>query len=1192
MAISAADNMHIITRSQFEITIDSEEKGFEMQNDLQSLFNDRLKTVMEEVFDKVDSEAEIIRISRLDIDLGGFTYENYQDEIPLALREKLTELLESRILSMRHSPVGNDTITSIMTSEFELLIHFLLTGTLHWGIGTKKEMAIDNLIASVLDRNPAGFSSWLRQNSHNEVMRKRFARQFREEALRLTVHLLDPVHAVIIIEFSVDIRETHRHQPLLPISNIEFGYIIWELILSYLLVDSGTFFNQKEFVNRLIHSLAVRYSIHYKSLIDLMARTIPTLLRNYPFKTSLPNIIAELQEVVNTRPLQDEEKRRKKTDPVQTSLNIVAEALRGPDQALMAKRSFLIHLKRVFDQAPARVAAILKKEGKRESVRLALIHTLTKSLITEMMHVIEPLDAGFIISYSDSLEKSQQDNPSLQVTRNDFYFITWNVILAYLLADRGTAFNRKEFLKITMHGISSRYSIEYHAFLQMLLSTTKRLKYFSPEGSGLIELLILINEEEQTVEEKRNLRAADNPAIITSFLWNLAGLTGHDNPTADTLAARFQKLMRSDPAKAKELIFREGKSEAMRKYMILHFPESLITGIVYLVEPGQESFITSYSQSLEKVQHSEAHLPLRSDDFYFIRWHYILAFLLEDRGTEFNRKQFLKVTLRQIAAHYDLKYTDLLRFLITTAIGVTGTSNSDHRLSSILLEISVEEELPNPAYQQGKLQTSTTRQEPFQQLLLFLETGAVPDDMPGYYDDIPEHVVLMRLLTINEELAGRLTSELWENKKLLEFLVRKRNPSVIIALLNLRIIPLTSNFLQLIPGIAGMDKAGFPLTGNPEGAEFLTSLIESQPVYELSRLIHLAEPTYATFAIRTMEVLMTSWQRYDGRQAGSTVYLTGWSLLVLYMATNRERLFDETHFIRYFLDYFVSVSPGRSISEISSGIRMALVDSDDPGVIKETESVYRVLKPFLDLHPEHYSSGFDWHSSVSAVGVHDRQTSDTVNPVAAVSHGNPENESREDEKQAPVPSEKDETVNEARESAGKNLEYQEGEDIFIRNSGLVLMSVFLPQLFTMLKLTSNNQFIDEAAAERAIHLLQFAAYATTDFPEHELALNRILCGFNNGQPLSREIEVAGQEISTIESLLDAMIQNWKAIGSTSLAGLRESFLQRDGQLRLVEDAWHLKIEQRGYDILLDQLPWSFSIIKHQWMDKTIYVDWI
>ena len=60
----------------------------------------------------------------------------------------------------------------------------------------------------------------------------------------------------------------------------------------------------------------------------------------------------------------------------------------------------------------------------------------------------------------------------------------------------------------------------------------------------------------------------------------------------------------------------------------------------------------------------------------------------------------------------------------------------------------------------------------------------------------------------------------------------------------------------------------------------------------------------------------------------------------------------------------------------------------------------------------------------------------------------------------------------------------------------------------------------------------------------------------------------------IEGLIQGLIQNWKTVGNTSVAGLRETFLQREGRLQLRDDAWHLLVEPRAFDMLLDSLPWK------------------
>jgi len=35
----------------------------------------------------------------------------------------------------------------------------------------------------------------------------------------------------------------------------------------------------------------------------------------------------------------------------------------------------------------------------------------------------------------------------------------------------------------------------------------------------------------------------------------------------------------------------------------------------------------------------------------------------------------------------------------------------------------------------------------------------------------------------------------------------------------------------------------------------------------------------------------------------------------------------------------------------------------------------------------------------------------------------------------------------------------------------------------------------------------------------------------------------------------------------------------------------LTIEPGTFDMLLDSLPWSYSVIKHAWMERAIHVTW-
>ncbi|WP_373396428.1 contractile injection system tape measure protein [Algoriphagus halophilus] len=61
--------------------------------------------------------------------------------------------------------------------------------------------------------------------------------------------------------------------------------------------------------------------------------------------------------------------------------------------------------------------------------------------------------------------------------------------------------------------------------------------------------------------------------------------------------------------------------------------------------------------------------------------------------------------------------------------------------------------------------------------------------------------------------------------------------------------------------------------------------------------------------------------------------------------------------------------------------------------------------------------------------------------------------------------------------------------------------------------------------------------------------------------------------------------------NTSVDGLRETFLQRDGKISRVENGWKLKVERKTVDIQMNKLPWGIGMIKLPWMNEMMFVDW-
>lgn len=164
--------------------------------------------------------------------------------------------------------------------------------------------------------------------------------------------------------------------------------------------------------------------------------------------------------------------------------------------------------------------------------------------------------------------------------------------------------------------------------------------------------------------------------------------------------------------------------------------------------------------------------------------------------------------------------------------------------------------------------------------------------------------------------------------------------------------------------------------------------------------------------------------------------------------------------------------------------------------------------------------------------------------------------------------------------------------IYVENAGLILFHPFLKSLFEQLGLTENDIWTTKISQHKAILLTQFLIRGETKIGENELVLNKILCGFPIENVVNTKLEITPEEIQKCESLLLAIIEHWKILGDTSIAGLRETFLQRKGKILMTEneklDLW---VKQEGVDILLTQLPWGIEMIKTPWMEDFLQCYW-
>ena len=171
------------------------------------------------------------------------------------------------------------------------------------------------------------------------------------------------------------------------------------------------------------------------------------------------------------------------------------------------------------------------------------------------------------------------------------------------------------------------------------------------------------------------------------------------------------------------------------------------------------------------------------------------------------------------------------------------------------------------------------------------------------------------------------------------------------------------------------------------------------------------------------------------------------------------------------------------------------------------------------------------------------------------------------------------------------------DPIYVSNAGIVVLWPFLPRYFDILGLTRESTFIDFDARSRAVHLLHWLGSGQLARHEADLPLAKLLCGVTIGLPLApgAERELDAHELSVSAQVLAGVRQNWDKLRNTSVEGLRETFLMREGRLMPPQDpaspTWQLTVEPKVFDVLLITLPWGLSTIRLSWMEAVLAVQW-
>ncbi|MCA6364290.1 MAG: hypothetical protein IM638_14725 [Bacteroidetes bacterium] len=177
-----AANEHLIQRQTFDLQIPSRERAYGLQQEVRAVFDDELLPLINELFDEISGPGEILRINRLELNLGNIDPLRLREQLVTQLKTVLTEkLLEARSKALsrpasmlsgteeaviiEHDSYQMDAVLQRSAASLPSLLEaFFLNGDLPWWMpDERRQPDVAELTEQLLNEAPEQFEQLFMQ---------------------------------------------------------------------------------------------------------------------------------------------------------------------------------------------------------------------------------------------------------------------------------------------------------------------------------------------------------------------------------------------------------------------------------------------------------------------------------------------------------------------------------------------------------------------------------------------------------------------------------------------------------------------------------------------------------------------------------------------------------------------------------------------------------------------------------------------------------------------------------------------------------------------------------------------------------------------------------------------------------------------------------------------------------------------
>lgn len=500
---------HIIQQQMFDVGFSNADRSYELQSKISDIFNNQLSDAMEQLFSRLVPANTVLSMGDIAIDVGSIPYGQLEYELTDRILIELEKEIRTKLAlipSGNGIEIANDGINTLEGSYISLLEYFLVTGTIPWW--ASGEMLTDpvRVMAYLLANNTERLKALIINAGQHNYVRQRLVLQFTKEVIRNIITILEPAQATFIFDYHATVSKTHREEKLIESAPAtDFEKALWLFILTYVLVDRGSLFNQKMFVNATLNQMARHYNRAYADILALLTKALAKYNVTERQSNELLLIINELsvnefddrhtirQRGIKTEPTDEE--------AVLQNLGIIKHYLVFGSLPWWSEpygdNNLTGLLLELIKNIPQTLRKLIITVGQDEEVRKRITTVFNDEVITGIVKILEPADAAFIINYVAEVQEIHVKKPVVYTDSKDFKKAVWKFVFDFLLTERGSDFNQRMFLKSNIRKLADNYNVQYFEMLMYLVQSIGQVHQDNIDQAPLFKLLaVLLNDND------------------------------------------------------------------------------------------------------------------------------------------------------------------------------------------------------------------------------------------------------------------------------------------------------------------------------------------------------------------------------------------------------------------------------------------------------------------------------------------------------------------------------------------------------------------------------------------------------------------------------------------------------------------------------------------------------------------------